>query len=198
MKLIIIEGTDRTGKDTLSQHLMTQANSFCYRHWGFPQGETNDERIQYQQYSFKKEFDLYNSLKKDKYFSNPNDMVIWNRSHLGEVVYGTLYRDYNPENWVYNLESIYAFDQDVNVFLIWLYADADFVCSNDDGNSFSNDVTQKKIEIGLFNKAFDKSIIQNKIKIQVNEGHSYRSKSDIRSEVDSFLLHKHQVQGVNK
>ena len=196
MKLIIIEGTDRTGKDTLCNHLKENADQLIYRHWGFPEGKDNVERIRYQQKSFKKEFDLYNSISKDEYFSKgDNNYMIWNRSHLGEVVYGTLYRDYDPEKWVYNLETLYAFDQKPEIYLIWLYADAEFVCANDDGESFTNDVTQKKTEIALFEKAFNNSIIQHKLKVQVNEGNSYRDRREITESVTSFIMHQHEVQG---
>jgi thymidylate kinase len=197
MKLIIIEGCDRTGKDTVCKHLTEMADSYSYRHWGFPIGESNIEKIKYQQHSFKKEFDMYHAVKNDPYFARTNDMVIWNRSHLGEVVYGTLYRDYDPESWVYNLEALYAFDQNPEIYLILLEGDAEFIVKNDDGESFSNNLIQKKTEIALFNKAFDKSIIQNKIKVKVNEGNEYRNRTDIREEVTSFVLHKHQVQGAN-
>lgn len=196
MKLIIIEGTDRTGKDTLCNELKGLSDQLIYRHWGFPEGETNEERIKYQQTSFKKEFDLYHTMNKDKYFSKGMNMI-WNRSHLGEVVYGTLYRDYDPEKWVYNLETLYSFDQKPEIYLIWLYADAEFVCANDDGESFTNDVVQKKVEIGLFEKAFNNSIIQNKLKVQVNEGHSYRDRREITKSVTSFIMHQHEVQGSN-
>jgi len=198
MKLIIVEGTDRTGKDTVCSYLKDMADSYSYRHWGFPEGKTNADKIKYQQYSFKKEFDMWHAVRNDPYFSKPNDMVIWNRSHLGEVVYGTLYRDYDPEEWVYNLEALYAFDQNLEIYLILLEGDPEFIVNNDDGKSFSNDIIQKKTEIALFNKAFDNSIIQKKIKVKVNEGNDYRDRADIRKEIDSFIMHKHQVQGVNK
>jgi thymidylate kinase len=197
MKLIIVEGCDNLGKDEICDWLSTKADSYTYRHWGFPEGETNSEKIRYQQYSFKKEFDMYNTLQKDLYFSNPNEMVIWNRSHLGEIVYGTLYRDYDPETWVYNMESLYSFDAK-EIYLILLEGDPEFVVKNDDGESFSNDIIQKKTEIALFNKAFNNSIIQNKIKVKVNEGNEFRNRADIRKEIDSFIMHQHQVQGVNK
>ncbi len=197
MKLVIVEGVDRTGKDEICQHIKSMASSYTYRHWGFPEGVTNADKIRYQQYSFKKEFDMYNTLQKDLYFSNPNEMVIWNRSHLGEIVYGTLYRDYDPETWVYNMESLYSFDEK-DIYLILLEGDPEFIVNNDDGKSFSNDIIKKKTEIALFNKAFDNSIIQNKIKVKVNEGNEFRNRADIRKEIDSFIMHQHQVQGVNK
>jgi thymidylate kinase len=194
MKLIIIEGTDRVGKDELCQWLSTKADNLYYRHWGFPKGETKEDQIRWQQYSFKKEFDFFTSIKNDKYFGAGEDtMMIWNRAHLGEVVYGTLYRDYDPESWIYNLESLYAFDQNAEIYLILLEADAEFVCANDDGESFTNDVIKKKTEIALFNKAFNNSIIQNKIKIQVNEGNDYRDRESIRTEISDFIFAEHQV-----
>jgi len=189
MKLIIIEGTDRTGKDELCHWLSSKADNLYYRHWGFPKGDSNQDQIRWQQYAFKKEFDFYHGINCDKYFSDGNDtMMIWNRGHLGEVVYGTLYRDYDPESWVYNLESLYAFDTQPEIYLILLEAEAEFVCENDDGKSFTNDIIKKKTEIALFNKAFDKSIIKNKLKIQVNEGNTYRNRESIRKEVSNFVF----------
>ena len=86
MKLIIVEGTDRTGKDTLVNRLMQDHRHVIKRHWGFPKGATNEEKTNYQKKSFLKEFKLYEML----HINGPDEMImIWNRAHIGEFVYGT-------------------------------------------------------------------------------------------------------------
>jgi thymidylate kinase len=194
MKCIIIEGTDRTGKNSicksLFEHISDGGGNLIYRHWGFPQGSTNQERIEYQKFSFKKEFDLHKSILNDDYYKGKsNSALIWNRAHLGEAVYGKLYRDYDP-SWIYNLEALYGFDQNPEIYLILLEADADFICHNDDGKSFTNEVNKKQTEIDLFNQAFEKSIIPNKIKIKVNEGHQYRDSREIIRRVLEFTKYQ--------
>ena len=62
MKLIIIEGTDRTGKDTLVNRLMADNRNVVKRHWSFPKGESNDEKTRYQKRSFNQEFFFYELL----------------------------------------------------------------------------------------------------------------------------------------
>lgn len=186
MKLIIIEGTDRVGKDLMCDYIKDNyVDSNFYRHWGFPPGITNQDKIDFQKMSFKKEFDLYSTISKDNYFLN--SPFIWNRSHLGEYVYGKMYRDYDPE-WIFNLESVYGFDQRPEIYLVLLTADAEFICSVDDGESFTTDIQKKEEEIQRFNQAYDLSIIPNKLKIKVNEKDSYRDLQRIREEFNSFIL----------
>jgi thymidylate kinase len=191
MKLIIIEGLDRTGKNSLCkalfEHITDHGGNVIYRHWGFPQGSTNQERIEYQKFSFKKEFDLHKSILNDDYYKGKsNSALIWNRAHLGEAVYGKLYRDYDP-SWIYNLEALYGFDQNPEIYLILLEADAEFVCKNDDGQSFTNQIEKKQIEIDLFNQAFENSKIPNKIKIKVNDGNQFREHREILRRVREFI-----------
>jgi len=184
MKTIIIEGCDRVGKDTVCNGIKLTADCLLYRHWLKPKGQTNDERVNYQKTTFKKEFDLRKSFLDDWYLNDNDknsDLILWNRSHIGEYVYGKLYRDYDP-NWIYNLENLYNFS-DNNIYLVMLYADPDFLCENDDGHSFSSDIEGKTQEINLFHEAVDKSLIPNKIKIKVNDGKRYRDRKEIRKEI---------------
>lgn len=187
MKLIIVEGLDNTGKDDCLNYLINKySDNHLYRHFGFPIGETNQEKIDYQKYSFQKEFSLYQTIEKDKYF-NQNNEIYWNRSHIGEYVYGTIYRNYDPE-WIFNLETLYGFDEK-DIYLILLTADPEFLIKNDDGKSFSTKLSDKKREIKLFESAFQKSIIHNKLNIKVNENKkSYRSRESIRTEIENFIF----------
>lgn len=185
MKLIIIEGTDRTGKDTLVNRLIADNRNVVKRHWSFPKGATNEEKTKYQKRSFNEEFFFYDLLN----LHAPNDMImIWNRAHIGELVYGTIYRDSQPESWVWDLEYEHNFDVSTEVYLILLYADPEFVAAKDDGKSYSAKLEDKTKEINAFLGAFDKSTIQKKIKIKVNEDrHSYKNHDAIYEEVTKFI-----------
>lgn len=184
MKLIIIEGVDRTGKNTLINYLCSKTSNYIVRHFGKPQGSTNEERTDHQKNDFNKEFLFAN--RRNKYKRAENDLLIWNRSHIGEHVYGTMYREYNPA-WIWNLEEIYDFDKDYEIYLILLYADPEFVIKQDDGNSFSTKLEDRKKEIDLFHEAMNLSKIRNKLTICVNDGNSYIPIDEIRKEVIEFL-----------
>jgi hypothetical protein len=184
MKLIIIEGTDRTGKDTLVNRVIQDHRHVVKRHWGFPKVETNGEKTAYQKRSFREEFVFYDLL----YVNTPSDMImIWNRAHIGEFVYGTIYRDSQPETWVWDLEKEFFMDEIDEVYLVLLYADPEFVAQKDDGKSYSAKIEDKTREISAFLNAFENSGIKNKLKIKVNEGNSYIDRELIYTTVKQFI-----------
>ena len=190
MKLLIIEGPDRCGKNTLIKGLTSQAENYVVRHFGSAKGETDFEKRNFQFQFFKKEFELasmrhrFEMPDKDRY---PNDIWIMNRAHLGEFVYGKLYRETNPEEWVMQMENLFGMDIDPSVYLLLLTADPDFLCRNDDGQSFTNDVRKKRNEIYLFENAFKESSIINKMHINVSNGESYLDQDIILDSVNNFL-----------
>lgn len=182
MKLLIIEGTDRTGKDTLIQSLMAKYHNSEMVHWGYPVGDTNDEKTEYQKMSFGY---LMRWYKFKKTMGNL-DLLIWNRSHIGEYVYGTIYRDSYPETWIPSMEETYL-SNDEDITLVLLEADPEFIVKNDDGESYSNKLEDKKVEISKFQQAFNNSIIINKLKIKVNEGDNYNDAESIFNLVDRTI-----------
>lgn len=184
MKLIICEGPDRCGKDTLLNRLVDETLNVIKRHWGFPKGNTNDEKTQYQKEMFLHEFYLHKVFNEH---IGRDGVMFWNRSHLGEFVYGTIYRNSNPESWVWELEKIWEFNENPEIYLILLYADPEFVAKKDDGNSYSAKIEDKTKEISAFLNAFDKSVIKRKLKIKINEGDQYRNKDTIYQEVKQFI-----------
>lgn len=186
MKLIILEGTDRTGKDTVINKLVEEKRNVIKKHWSFPIGNTNEEKTKYQKKTFFDNFRLYWTLNNDKYYKN--DMIMfWNRSHIGELVYGQLFRNSNPESWVWHLEQDFSFYKNNEIYLILLYADAEFVASKDDGNSYSAKIEDKQKEIDLFLNAYEKSSIINKMKIKVNKDNSYTDFNLIYNQIKSFI-----------
>lgn len=194
MKLLIIEGPDRCGKNTLIKNLTSQAENYVVRHFGSAKGESNFEKRDFQFQFFKKEFalagsrNLFEMPDKERY---PRDIWIWNRAHLGEFVYGKMYRETHPEEWVMQMEKLFGMDIDPSIYLLLLTADPEFLCRNDDGQSFSNDVDKKKSELYQFDVAFDQSRIMNKMKLNVtNGGESYLDQDIILDSVNKFLNFK--------
>ena len=184
MKLVIVEGTDRTGKDTLVDRLVQAHRNVVKRHWGFPQGSTNEEKTRHQKMSFQEEFELWDYMAT----IGPEDMIMfWNRSHVGEFVYGTIYRNSQPEDWVWDLEEEYNMDKVDDVYLVLLYADPEFIVAKEDGKSYSTELSYKEVEISTFLEAFDESKIQRKLKIKVNSGTDYIDKEEIYNQVKSFI-----------
>lgn len=183
MKLIIFEGTDRVGKDTYIKELSSGLRNYTIRHWSFPQGESNDEKTAWQQSSFHDEFSHYLILNA----RFPSHTLFWNRAHIGELVYGTVYRDSNPLSWVPALESDYGMLNDTEVYLVHLTADPEFVVAKDDGLSYSDKLEKKAEEIQAFTTAVNNSKIINKLTIKINDERNYRPQSEILKEIRSFI-----------
>lgn len=190
MKLLIIEGPDRVGKNLLIQNLISQSDNFIVRHFGTAKGDTDFEKRNHQYQFFKKEFTLasnrniFNMDNKQRY---PRDIWIMNRGHLGEFVYGKLYRNTNPDQWVFKMEEMFGFDIDPSVYLLLLTAPPQFLCSREDGKSFSSSIHNKAAEINAFKEAFRHSKIMNKKHIEVSNGVDYLDQSIILNEVNNFL-----------
>jgi thymidylate kinase len=183
MKLIIFEGLDRCGKDTYIRTLTESLRNYSLRHWSFPQGEDNEAKTKWQRASFHEELSHYVYLRS----RFPSHTLFWNRSHLGELVYGSIYRDSQPDTWVLQLESLYGIDRDPDVYLVHLTADADFLLANDDGNSYSTKLEKKEEEISKFAFAVENSKIKNKLTIKINDGSDYRNIEQITAEISRFV-----------
>lgn len=192
MKLLIIEGPDRCGKNTLIKNLASQAENLVVRHFGSPKGSDDFEKRNYQFQSFKKEFELASSLRqrfempdKERY---PKDLWIWNRAHLGEFVYGKIYRQTHPDEWVMQMETLFGMDLDPSIYLLLLTAPPEFLCKRDDGKSFSDKIEMRKAEIDSFHEAFHRSKIINKMILDVSEGENYLDQYQILQTVNKFLF----------
>lgn len=188
MKVICVEGGDNLGKDLLIKGLVKHFNSdnITIRHLGkppkiFPEGITP---LEFQSKCFEKEAYLIESLRQmenDEYNYYEN-IVIFNRFIWGEYVYGQMFRGQDPKelkNYIYNFESRYLIDHSDETFLILLTANPEFFLSKEDGNSFSKNLEEKTRELQLFNKIFDLSQIDNKLRLQVNNGKKFYSKEQL-------------------
>lgn len=181
-KLVIIEGCDRVGKDTLVASLQAAWPGSKSLHWGYPVGENNEAQTAYQQASFTQNMQDWHTDKA----ANTGGLCIWNRSHIGEYVYGTMYRDSCPENWIPPLENRFLTD-DEDAYLILLTADPVFIAQQDDGQSYSARQEDKRKELSLFLSAFQRSSIANKKLIQVHDEHGYYAPELIHQHVINFI-----------
>ena len=182
-KLVIIEGTDRTGKDTLVNRLVESSENSVKRHFSFPPGDTDEDKAFFQQLSFNQEFRIWRLIDREM----RNTLTVWNRSYLGEMVYGTIYRDTKPHEWVWDLEKHWEMHIDPRVYLVLLYADPEFLVGQEDGKSHSGKLEDKKSEVSAFLETFENTAIQKKLLIKVNKGSEYIDREDIFNQVIAFI-----------
>ena len=185
---LIIEGCDRTGKDTIVQGISSLFDNVVIRHFSFPKGETDDQKKLFQQQYFTNEFSL--ASRRTDFSTAPgrnSDIWIWNRGHLGEFVYGTLYRNTEPEKWVLDMEKIFWVDQDPTVFLLLLTGNVKVLSGLDDNKSFRHSSEARYKEQMKFVEAYHKSSIQNKLQVRVTNDREFLPKEEILQQVKEFI-----------
>ncbi|MCF0117756.1 MAG: hypothetical protein HUJ61_06905 [Bacilli bacterium] len=163
----VIMGIDRIGKDTFIKNNL----SFCKStHLTKPPANIDPFEFSKQQY-------------KD-YFINlqTSDNCVYNRGHIDEYVYTSLYRYYSVD-YINDLENEFKDKVFSTVFLL-LYTD-NFDILIDDGKSF--DFNKKEDEQKLFIKYFIESKMYNKIMIKVNDKDKYKSYEKISDEFGKAL-----------
>ena len=182
-KIIIIEGPDNCGKDTLISKLNEHFIFTKIIHSGIP-----DSADLFNFY--------YNGLIHDTlagYYDSSLKAVIHNRSIYGEYVYGPKYRQESKEEiskLVHNLETgqlrTFILSRDL-YFILLTSSDSDLLVMNDDGLSYSSNKSDIEGEIIAFDEIFNLSQIENKRRIYINDGNHFRPKDDIYREALSFI-----------
>ena len=171
-KILIIEGPDNCGKDTLIRTIsLTKKVSVI--HCSEPvKCDTPEESLRIQKAHF---LELADSII-DLYKENDYDYIIMNRFHYGELIYGQMYRGENPDDIK---EMIREVDKRLtskvrqeDIGLVVLTAtDPSFLSKNEDGLSLSTgkqDLIKK--EMATFWDVFHMSLIPNKALIYVDDG----------------------------
>ena len=206
---IIIEGIDHCGKDTLIELLMQIAPGRVH-HCGKPlffqnfvpdkkaidqceEYEINDAYFEYQRRYF---IDLFRSMVlpqeiSDTDFRKQNFNTYFNRFHLGEYVYGRLYRDYTVDQmeYVFRIEEQYIGDnwkyiKDwTKLILLAMHHPEN---REHDKEAFSN--SNGKLEQQLFFQAFNKSKLTKGIIFVDTPDGKWKPKYDILNEVLDFLV----------
>lgn len=161
--LIIIEGPDNTGKDTLQKNLQNKLGDCVTFHFTSPPSNIDKkEKLNYQVKTWKK---IWSDTKKS-INENGLNFGIWNRSHLGEYVYGQMYRN-TPANIIRNEiekfenDFLKPYENEIKQHLVILIPDVNTVIENDDGLSHSIKLIDKLNEIQLFKEFINLTCIKD-------------------------------------
>jgi thymidylate kinase len=187
MKLIIIEGTDNTGKDTLISKLLEKYPTATIIHCGKPITK---------KYSSKEQDELFKiyaiNIVEGKY--DNTHIIIMNRSHIGEYVYGVLYRNRDSKEvnkMINEINDILYYRKDLEIRYIQLISKSESLLkNNEDGKSLSNGNVEKILkEAKQFEEIFNMINIRDNEKklIYVNDGDKFRSREDIFNEAFRFI-----------
>lgn len=193
MKHLVIEGGDNLGKNSLIEALCRyySYNNVAIRHFDKPpKGLTPKETLEFQFQVFYKEMmfaDYIHEMIDSDDRGYHENVLIWNRSHLGEYVYSQMFRGINKRDISTKLRTFEERNQLSNIHLITLTASPKFFLDQEDGESFSQNIEDKSRELQLFKEAHALSLIPNKRLIKVNQGNSYRGKDIIFDEVLEFI-----------
>lgn len=185
MKIVIIEGTDNVGKDTVIMQLLSKFPVTKVMHCEKPKASTPKEQASEQLVSFMK-------LAQENIADNVRgniDCIIHNRSWYGEYVYGCMYRQNEPTHvvdMIHGLEKhlLRNIDEKDIVYITLLSNSAEFLVRNDDGLSLSNAKVEKIVEeTKRFEEIHKLSLLKNKHIIYVNDGESFRTKEAIMDDI---------------
>jgi thymidylate kinase len=174
--IYIIEGPDNVGKSTQGKLLYEHLNGKCehtfYLHCSnFP---TLIDGITPYEHACEYYLNLLNSTA----FVDWN--YIFDRSHLGEWVYGQIYRNYKPYRiFEIEKESLIPFRK---VKCIFLLDEPENLIQREDGHSFSTDLDIKKKEIEYFKEAASLTNYESCI-IDINK----KQPIDVFSEILTFV-----------
>lgn len=198
----LIDGIDRLGKSTLIKNIQEELGYHLVIHYDKPKVLANlvdmADCIKRAEVSETDYDESYRSLSVENlarrlYQEDANrgmfDLLknktpmIFDRTHLGEMVYAPLYRKYSGE-YVYDMEKElieskpFTHEDDIRLILL-ISSNTEMLV--DDGLSF--DPSKKNDEQSMFINAFNKSSIVNKVIVDVHNGEGgYRSYQDIFQE----------------
>lgn len=182
--LVIVEGTDNSGKDTLITNIKNHYSDITIQevHFTRPRSSNDKDAALEQNESFIAYASMLNELD--------NKFIIFNRAWYGEYVYGTMYRGRTNESVIdiiSRCEKIVD-NRKNKVIFVQLYGDSDFLEKNDDGQSLSegkrNLIEEEK---NRFMEIFDKSNINRKIKINVTKNGEFISQEEILNKVIELI-----------
>lgn len=187
MKVIIIEGPDNCGKNTLIQNIVDNNDVVKVIHCHKPdKNDPNPFMTMEKIYLYHAENVIRDNIK------GHTDVLIFNRYYQSEYIYGQLYRGGDPEKikqMIYMLESylINNIGYD-NIYYVQLMSDSvKLLIDNEDGKSLSNGKEEQIIkELELFKDIFDFCKIKKKM-IYINNGDSFKTKEDILKDFTDFI-----------
>ena len=186
MKVIIIEGPDNTGKNTLIQSILDNNKIVKIIHCDKPTGEEDPFEEQCRTFYIHS----YNTYQD--YKAGNIDVIVFNRFYQGEYVYGQMYRN-GDSNKIKQMVSIcedyllknIGYD---DIYYVQLSSSSlNLLKKNDDGKSLSNaNMYYMQREVDLFNEIYEFSQLK-KHKILINDGDNFRTREDILIEFNDFI-----------
>jgi thymidylate kinase len=186
MKVVIIDGLDNVGKTTVIDRLIHRFNNVHYIHFQKPTSSDTIYAAIEQRDSF-----LHNVYSIVDNLSNTDtQIVILDRSWLGEYVYGCKYRN-NGEEYVINMiDDCYKvlLDNDIECYTVILTVyNPEFCVKHEDGKSISSGKKEDiQDEIDRFESLYNiykNNNMVNISKIVVNDRLDFRPKDDIFNDV---------------
>ena len=179
MKVVIIEGPDNCGKDSLIKKISDQFLTCTIVHYTKPENKYIQNTI-FRGYAY--------SIITKKY---DTDVVILNRSHYGEYVYGCMYRGISDKDALEIIEEIddMYINNNIDTYYIQLMSTSpELLLKNEDYKSLSNGKLEKiNQEILRFSEIYDYSKLNHKKMIYVNDGDQFRDIEQIHKEALEFL-----------
>jgi thymidylate kinase len=180
---LIVEGPDNVGKSTLINNLNNYYNKLTMHnlHYSNVKQENTIEVIKHNKKLYDEMFRLMIYALKQDYTG-----VICDRSHLGEIVYGNIYRGYAGD-YVLDIEKDYHHILDIfeNLFLITLVDEPENLISREDGLSLSTDLDKKQRELELFDLAHNSSNIKHKLIINIKDKDAEAVFKEVTEFIDS-------------
>jgi len=157
-RFIVVEGMDRFGKDTLIAGLrkLIQNPRLLVTHASKP--PTGVDSADWSQEYY------YNQLELGNALTSIGWEVIANRLHVGETVYGPLFRGYLSD-YIWDIEREWMCD---NMWLIVIVDSGESALSRDDGMSHETCLADFNAVRDRFIDGYETSGIPNKILIDVS------------------------------
>jgi thymidylate kinase len=173
----IIEGIDNSGKSTQVKLLQKELSKMG-KYPIIIHCSSLDKSL-----SFSDNKNYYIKLISKIKELNKDFDIIMDRSHLGEAIYGPLYRNYSGD-YVLNLLSDFS-----DVKLVLFTDEIQNVIQRDDGDSFSINKNKKEKELQYFRNMLNLVQIKNKKEIKITG----KSINEVQREVNTFLFGENYV-----
>lgn len=192
--ILIFEGMDRCGKDTqirnVTKHLIEKNSnkSVHVMHYSsLPITFEPSDPLSYGRIAAIQYLDMFRIM--DLVSNNTDIHLILNRAHLGEMVYGFIYRHYDA-SWIFSDIELHFKELLKKIKLIVLVdSSLKSVTERDDGLSLSNkDLDKAQIEVDRFILAYNKSHIKNKLLIDIKSNDMEETQKEILEFVDKNVL----------
>ena len=167
--ILIIEGMDRCGKSTLVEQLRKRYfpnPKTIVHHSSSPPKVGNPNLWEITHYSSLLDHSFQLSIDHD--FD-----IIFDRFHLGAIVYGQKYRNANPQD-IYGVENMFIGPND-DIALVLLTDWTHNIMDRDDNDSLESSPSEFDETRIAFEEAFSRSIIPHKLHINIHENGGFKN-----------------------